>query len=114
VGLVGCLSLRASLASPSATASASACFDAEAFAAIGGRAALARQGALYLAAHPHEHDAHRLRALLAPDTQRPVRESLLASIERDWRNHDVLTLDGWVLARSEARICALACLGTGA
>jgi len=29
------------------------------------------------------------------------------SIGRDWRTHDLALLDGWVLARTEARVCAL-------
>lgn len=114
LGLVGSLALPAARSAPSSLESPSASFDADAFALLGGRAALVRQGALYLAAHPDERDPHRLRRLLVPEPGLPARQALLAAVARDWRAHDVLTLDGWVLARSEARICALACLGATA
>jgi len=80
------------------------------FDALGGRAALARQGATYLAAHPLERDPGLLLRLLVTDGAVPLPAALLAAIARDWRQHDVVVLDGWLLARSEARICALAYL----
>jgi len=55
-----------------------------------------------------------LTRLLAPESGAPLRESLLAAIARDWRRHDVLAVDGWLLSRSEARICALAFLSAPA
>jgi len=36
------------------------------------------------------------------------------SVARDWREHEVELLEGWLLARTEARVCALLHLTQGA
>jgi len=65
-----------------------------------GDAALLRQlGSEYLALHPQERDMRHLLHSLS--------NSVFESIGRDWRTHDLALLDGWVLARTEARVCAL-------
>ena len=71
------------------------------------RAELARHGALYLADHPWESDRTRLVGLLGGAAPAPGFQGLVDAITRDWRNHDIAVVDGWVLARTEARICAL-------
>jgi hypothetical protein len=71
------------------------------------RATLARQGAIYLDAHPAERDPAVLSRLLALGAATPVQQRLLAAIAGDWNRHDIVTVDGWLLARSEARLCAL-------
>jgi len=48
----------------------------------------------------------------AADPQR-LRELVGARIRRDWADGDTVRLDGWVLARTEVRLCALVALGAG-
>jgi hypothetical protein len=74
-----------------------------------GDATLLRQlGSLYLALHPQERDmTHLLHSLFIAHTGPGMSNSVFESIGRDWRTHDLALLDGWVLARTEARACAL-------
>ncbi len=39
---------------------------------------------------------------------------LRSGIARDWSAHRVVVVDGWLLARTEARLCALLHLEAGA
>jgi hypothetical protein len=73
----------------------------------GNGAALIRLGAIYLASHPQDRNRVRLSCLLAGDGTSPVPVSLIERIARDWSVHDVTVVEGWVMARTEARICAL-------
>jgi hypothetical protein len=75
--------------------------------AIGGGALLRRLGAAYLAGHPDERDSAQLTRLLSGARARLEVSSLSQSVARDWRAHEVALLDGWLLARTEARVCAL-------
>lgn len=79
---------------------------------LGDRAALRRLGALYLQDQPAEADRRRLAALLGAARARAgdVPRVLVERIARDWREHDVAWVDGWLLARTEARLCALLAL----
>jgi hypothetical protein len=77
-------------------------------------AALRRIGAEYLVSHPRERNRERLSRLLCRDERAPVRFSLIENIARDWFEHDVVVVQGWVLARTEARICAVLHLLDGA
>ena len=82
---------------------------------LGNRAALGRLGAAYIAANPSERDPQRLSRLLSGDEKSgPFELRLLGSIARDWDRHDLAVVEGWVLARSEARICAAVHLMNGA
>jgi hypothetical protein len=74
---------------------------------LGDLAALGRFGAIYLSEHPNEGDRGSLSRQLAGDGSTPVRLGLVEGIARDWREHDVVVVEGWVYARTEARICAL-------
>jgi hypothetical protein len=74
---------------------------------LGDTALLGRFGAIYLDDHPLERDRERLSRLLAGDVGGAVGISLLEGIARDWNEHDVVIVAGWVCARSEARICAV-------
>jgi len=49
------------------------------------------------------------RALASPPGQ--AAEMLRHAIDADFRRGDVAVVDGWVLAKSEARLCALVALG---
>jgi hypothetical protein len=76
--------------------------------AMGGGALLRRLGESYLAVHPQERDMpHLLRSLLGAHARPTKSNTLFESIGRDLATHDVALLDGWVLARTEARACAL-------
>jgi hypothetical protein len=57
-------------------------------------------------AHPEERSRALLSNLLiAGDGTIPSR--LLRAVARDWSSNDVAVVDGWLLARSEARLCAV-------
>lgn len=73
---------------------------------LGDPAALGRLGGIYLASHPAEREAGRLSRLILSDRAAPVESGLIESIASDWSRHDVTLVDGWVLSRTEARICA--------
>ena len=53
-----------------------------------------------------------LRAIDAASPRR-LRELLSSAVAEDFRDLRTLELQGWVLARTEARLCALAVLGGG-
>jgi hypothetical protein len=67
---------------------------------------LKRLGAAYLAEHPEERDRSRLSNMLAGEGTTQVRLQLIEKIARDWADHNVCIVEGWVLARSESRLCA--------
>jgi len=76
----------------------------------------ARQvGALYLAQAPGENDPDLLWTWLfgaaGARNLAECRRVLAARITDDFQSSNVLTLRGWVMARSEARLCALSCYG---
>lgn len=68
-------------------------------------------GRRYLAAYPHE--AANVRRLAAElEAERPrgpegLRRALADRRQRDFRDGSVVVVAGWVLARTEARACAL-------
>jgi hypothetical protein len=47
-----------------------------------------------------------LSRLILRDSADPVETALVANIARDWSGHDVTQVEGWVLSRTEARVCA--------
>ena len=76
-----------------------------------------RIGRRYLASPMAEPDRNAIlaasprleRALAAPREQ--IARQLRRTIAVDFRRGDVAVVDGWVLAKSEARLCALVALG---
>ena len=71
-------------------------------------------GAIYLATHPDEADPALLRraivADLAPAAQRDQAEldrALARRVRADFLERRTVKVDGWVLSRTEARLCAL-------
>jgi hypothetical protein len=44
----------------------------------------------------------------------PIPSRITRALDRDWSNHDVAVVDGWILARTEARLCAVLHLAAGA
>ncbi len=70
------------------------------------RPALRRLGALYVIAHPGEGSVAPLSRVLLSGTDGTVASRLLGAISRDWSNHHVVVVDGWLMARTEARLCA--------
>lgn len=79
----------------------------------GDRGALSSIGARYIACHPKEADLQRLCRVLVGDL-RPsdpeLRRSVTSRIRADFASKDVAQVDGWILSKTEARICALASL----
>ncbi len=71
-----------------------------------GTSSIVAVGRRYVALHPREADAALLARLLAAD------QSLhpATRVRRDFTRGDVVVVDGWLVARSEARTCALASL----
>jgi hypothetical protein len=80
---------------------------------LGDTVALSQLGGVYLALHPGEQEPERLSRLILRDSADPVESVLIESIARDWLKHDVTQVDGWVLSRTEARICAVVHLMSG-
>jgi hypothetical protein len=76
--------------------------------------ALRRLGALYLVAHPEECSRAVLSQLLIADDGEAIQSQLLSAVTRDWFHHHVAVVDGWLLARTEARLCAALHLESGA
>jgi hypothetical protein len=69
---------------------------------------LGQLGETYLAMHPDEADREQLSRLLVPDGWTiGSRPGLISNVERDWISHNVAVVNGWVLARTEARLCAM-------
>ncbi|HEX6142694.1 MAG TPA: hypothetical protein VFZ01_08255 [Geminicoccaceae bacterium] len=83
------------------------------------RASAARVGAAYLAGHDGEQDVERLVAALnrGLDDRSPERRRLRAALDRriraDFAESETVRVQGWVLSRTEARLCALAALESG-
>jgi hypothetical protein len=77
-------------------------------------AALRRLGAVYLIAHPEERSRRLLSHLLIDGGDGTIPARLLRALDKDWSNHHVAVVDGWLLARTEARLCAVLHLQEGA
>jgi hypothetical protein len=75
--------------------------------------ALRRLGAMYLVAHPEERSRQLLSRLLIDSGDGAIQLRLLRAIARDWSDHHVAVVDGWLLARTEARLCAFLHLEEG-
>jgi hypothetical protein len=77
-------------------------------------------GGLYLAAAPGEADPARLQRVLGLDAARDraggadALERLRARHRADFAEGDVVVLQGWLLSRTELRMCALVQLSTPA
>jgi hypothetical protein len=77
-----------------------------------------RLGRQYLDAHPEEADIGTLVALLCdpevglcrPKDPTTLRRSIAERRASDFRTSRITHIDGWVLARTEARACALVAL----
>lgn len=71
-------------------------------------------GRRYLVLESNEADIAVLLAALPanePDiNMRTLRAAIQRRRERDFREGNVVLIDGWVMARTEARLCALAAL----
>lgn len=72
-------------------------------------------GRQYLTRYPAERGVKMLTELLGLEfleqsTATEIRESLRAKIRMDFESGDCVSIEGWVLARSEARVCALVSL----
>lgn len=70
-------------------------------------------GRAYLAVNPDEASAPRLVALIAgsTDTADATATSLSDRIRAEFDAGELVRLDGWIVSRTEARLCALCALG---
>jgi len=84
-------------------------------AAAKGPDGVVRLGKAYLRAHPREADTKFLLARLPgiDPTQRvrPQMPTLVPSITQDFETGRVITVQGWQLSRTEARVAAAVALG---
>ena len=65
-------------------------------------------GASYIKKFPHEYNEQVLTALLKKELHQNVsEESINKAIKNDFLDGDSITIRGWILARTEARQCAL-------
>jgi hypothetical protein len=76
--------------------------------------ALRRLGAIYLLAHPVERSRALLSHLLIAGHDGAIPSRLLSAVARDWSSNYIVVVDGWLLARTEARLCAFLHLEEGA
>jgi hypothetical protein len=76
--------------------------------------ALSQLGAIYLVAHPVERSRALLSHLLIAGDDGSIPSRLLRAVARDWSSNYVVVVDGWLLARTEARLCAFLHLEEGA
>lgn len=108
-GAVG-LSLPA-LPAPAADLSASALARPAFLTRLGGEALVHRLGTAYLEASPGERDPQRLAAAIAAGRHEELGDRAAPGIEdrirRDFEASRTVCVDGWILARTEARQCAL-------
>jgi hypothetical protein len=74
---------------------------------LGDPMALSQLGASYLASHPAEREPEHLARLIVRGRSAPMVSVLIENIAHDWSRHDVTQVQGWVLSRTEARICAM-------
>lgn len=79
------------------------------------REGAARLGRTYLAAHPGEARGGGLVRALAgptgPTSASGASSAVAARIRSDYAAGNTVVVDGWVLSRAEARLCALVALG---
>ena len=71
-------------------------------------------GQAYLRLNPEEADlSHLLEILGANTAQPPLRPMLLAQLRQDFEAGRMVNVQGWMLAQTEARLCAVAALLEG-
>jgi hypothetical protein len=73
---------------------------------------ISEAGKAYLAIHPDENNAGKLKAILLPDEGQShdvnaISRSLTARTANDFDAGRTVTVSGWILAATEARQCAL-------
>lgn len=75
-------------------------------------------GRRYQALYPNENGTKSLMQELAngmretsnADNTELLRNWLARKIKKDFREDNIVIIDGWVLARTEAQVCSLTCL----
>ena len=77
-------------------------------------AAAANVGRRYLRAHPEDREFGDVAALLARSMGGDALAGIRRAVARDFRTQRVVVVDGWVLSRTEARLCAHLALERGA
>ncbi|MGH8232147.1 MAG: hypothetical protein ACRESY_10020 [Steroidobacteraceae bacterium] len=110
IGLLGALSLGPSFGrwgNPSAATSLESWLARIGSDRLGDPHTLRQLGAAYLASQPAERDSRQLAHLILEHRAGPVQSLLIDRIARDWVEHEITQVQGWVLSRTEARICAV-------
>jgi hypothetical protein len=90
-------------------------------AALRERRSAAAVGRAFLAVYPGERDAERLAQdimasvggrdpALAAGGTRDLRQAISRQIRRDFASSLVVSVDGWILSETEAKLCGLAAL----
>jgi hypothetical protein len=80
----------------------------------------ARVGQAFLAAYPGERDAEALTEEILtrvsgahPIGTRRLRQAISREIRQDFASGRVVSVDGWILSETEAKLCGLVALLTG-
>lgn len=123
IALTATSSLTLPLISGTNAASLSTTWPAWLSMVTGDKNAVAKLGQAYLAVHHEEQDSERLMNLIdqalgnlvdLADTRHDdpmhIARVLKQCVRKDYQNDDVISLQGWVLSRTEARLYALALL----
>ena len=94
----------------------SSAFEAALLALLSDPSGAARIGRVYLAGQPEEARrellARRLCDALGEGPRSTLRERMARCARRDFTRGDTVQLSGWLVSRSEARLCALAALAS--
>jgi hypothetical protein len=109
--LAGALAFLGATAAPDRSWAKDAAAVGETAARLGADAA--EVGRRYLESNDGEADRELLADLLAANLDRDageVPEQMAAAAREDFRCGRTVTVDGWLLSRTEARICAIAYL----
>ena len=76
-------------------------------------------GLAYLEEVPSERDVQNLSELVFSEIKwetllrSDIREVIRRQVRRDFRNDNLVRIRGWLLSRTEARLCALSALSSG-
>ena len=60
-----------------------------------------------------EHTSGALRILATARTHKAALSELVGAVRRDFREGSIVQLEGWIVAKTEAELCALTLLSAG-
>jgi hypothetical protein len=87
--------------------------DVDAALTLADRRAWHELGRRYLAAFPSDRDTGAWIREMVSGTDDDVVEAIGEAVDRDFRRGEIVLVEGWILARTEARLAALAAIMAG-